>query len=223
MSNPLRQRKPLRLKAYDYNQQGAYFVTLCTQNRECLFGEVMDNVMVLNEAGRMVEAIWNDLSTHYPSITLDAFIIMPNHVHGVININTVDTDTINQNEPCEGDALVASRLYDGGTPQGRPLPVIMDRFKSTTTVEYIRRVKRHAWPPFDRKLWQRGYHDHIVRNEADLNRIREYIQNNPAQWVLDTENPIHAHHPVGDALVASRLYDGGTPQGRPLPHVEMRC
>jgi putative transposase len=189
-----RRRKPLRLKGYDYAQGGAYYVTICTQQRTCFFGDVINGQMVLNEAGQMIQQTWDDLPNHYPNVTLDAFVVMPNHVHGVIFIY----------DSLVGDALVASHDVSShntkGRPQGSPLPTFMDRFKSMTTVEYIRGVKTFGWTPFNGKLWQRGYYDHIVRNEKDLDRIRQYIINNPLQWADDTENPDF----TGDAFVTSR-------------------
>ena len=184
----LPKRKPLRLQGYDYAQNGAYYVTICTHHRACLFGNIINDEMVLNDAGQMVQQAWNDLPNHYLNVTLDAFVIMPNHVHGVVLIH----------DSLVGDALVASHNTNG-RPQGSPLPLIMDRFKSATTVEYIRGVETFGWPSFNGKLWQRGYYDHIVRNEEDLDRIRQYIINNPLQWTEDTENP---NADVGEATVS---------------------
>jgi putative transposase len=172
-------RKRLRLVDYNYAQAGMYYVTLCTQWRTHLFGEVLEDRMVLNAAGQMVKSLWETLPNHYPAITLDAFVIMPNHIHGIIFI--------------VGDALVASlnKTTTGVigenkkplivTPQGRPLPVIMDRFKSSTTVHYIHGVRKEGWTPFDRKLWQRSYYDRIIRTDDELTMVRDYIALNPAK------------------------------------------
>ena len=190
-----RRRKPLRLQGYDYAQAGASYVTICTQQRTCLFGDVIKGEMVLNEAGQMIQQIWNDLPHHYPNVTLDAFVVMPNHVHGVLFID----------DSLVGDGPRAVPILDQGPPQGATpttlsLIDLMHRFKSLTTAKYRHGVKTVGWLPFNGKLWQQGYYDHIVRNEKDLDRIRQYIINNPLQWADDTENPDF----TGDASVTSR-------------------
>ncbi|MFM7468128.1 MAG: transposase [Vampirovibrionales bacterium] len=189
MMKPLPIRKTLRLPHYNYSQAGAYFVTFCTHHRECLLGHITkEGMMALNDAGYIVQATWYDLPNHYPTIALDAFVIMPNHVHCVI---WIQNDAISY----VGDALVASRHPDisndslSGTPQGCPLHRIIGGFKSIVTVEYIKGVKTKQWKPLNGKLWQRDYYDHVIRKEDDLTRIREYIIHNPTQWALDENNP----------------------------------
>lgn len=150
------QRKHLRLKSYDYNQNGVYYITVCTQNRECLFGEIVDNKMLLNDMGICVETALHEL---VPSILLDAFVIMPNHVHAIIAIVETSVRTV-------------------------PLGNLVRQFKGKSTFLINQSRKTSGIP-----VWQRGYYDHIVRNESDLHRIREYIENNPVQWALDSENP----------------------------------
>jgi REP element-mobilizing transposase RayT len=201
------QRKALRLQHYDYAQNGAYFITLCTHNRECLFGEVVDDKMSLNDAGRMVESVLCEAPSHYKDIVLDSFVIMPNHVHFIVSIEHYQTDAINclsttMNPPTVGETLVVSRStistpnknpckihssYNG-RPQGSPVQKFVSRFKSTVTVNYIQGVKNNQWRPFHGKLWQRGYYDRIIRNEETLLEIQQYIFNNPAQWASDENN-----------------------------------
>ena len=187
MSNLLSHRRSIRLKAYDYSRKGAYFITICTQNRECLFGRIVDQEMCLSDGGRMVQVVWNDLPSNYPGIEIDAFVIMPNHIHGIIIIHD------RRGEPCV-------RLVGYGRKKGehkvrpygtRPdsLGRVVQGFKSKTTHEYIGGVKQMGWTPFSGKLWQRNYYDHIVRNDEELNRIREYISDNPRRWDMDRENP----------------------------------
>jgi putative transposase len=165
----------MRLTGYDYSQAGAYFMTVCTQHRECLFGNVIDGVMVLNEAGRMVIDWYFEIESKYPVVYCDDYVVMPNHIHFVLfNV---------------GDDLRVVPQFLAGEHTGSPLPTIIQWFKTMTTNAYIRGIKNQGWKPFNGKLWQRGYYDHIVRNEADLDRIREYIFNNPAQWAVGDNNP----------------------------------
>jgi REP element-mobilizing transposase RayT len=174
-------RCSIRLKNYDYSQTGAYFVTACAQNRECLFGNIQDNVMVLNDAGIMIEKWWLELAIKFPAIDIDAYMVMPNHFHGIVAI--------------VGAALRGRPNLDHSIPEGQPHRVapslgdILNWFKTMTTNDYIQGVKNHQWHPFPGKLWQRNYYEHIIRNEDDLEAIREYIINNPIRWADDEENP----------------------------------
>ena len=176
--NKRHHRRSIRLKGYDYSQAGAYFVTICTQDRECLFGEIVDGKMVLNDAGRMICRWYSELENKYPDIRCDEFICMPNHIHFVI-IN-VGADL------CVRPCVETSKT---GEHAGSPLRTVVQWFKTMTTNEYIRGVKQHGWTPFSGKLWQRNYYEHIVRNEHEMNRIREYIVNNPLKWETDQDNP----------------------------------
>lgn len=172
-------RRSIRLKGYDYSRAGAYFVTVCTQNLVCLLGDVVDGKMMLNDAGRMVEQWYIELENKYPDIKCDKFVCMPNHTHFiVINVGAdlrVRPDAVEH--PSKGEH------------KSSPLRNVVQWFKTMTTNTYIRGVKQHGWPPFAGKLWQRNYYEHIVRNDDELNRIREYIINNPMQWGFDRENP----------------------------------
>ncbi|MCX5920977.1 MAG: transposase [Candidatus Melainabacteria bacterium] len=189
MKQSLPQRKPLRLTAYDYAQNGAYFITICTENRAYLFGDIVDNTMVLNDAGKMVESVWREMPMHYPNILLDAFIIMPNHIHFIIvfieNDHSVPkslADVINhapttRTEPSVGVPFMAS------ANQPTPLGKIVRTFKGKSTFLINQHQKTVGMP-----VWQRGYYDQIIRNEAHLQSVRLYIENNPAQWAFDEEN-----------------------------------
>jgi putative transposase len=165
-------RRSIRLKEYDYSQAGAYYVTIDVQNREYLFGEIVNYEMILNEAGEMVNEQWNALLERFPNIELDIYQVMPNHFHGIIVV-TENLDTQNvivqDKKPVLGDIIGA--------------------FKSITTHEYILGVDNKKWPQFYKRLWQRNYYEHVIRDEADLNRVRDYIQSNPANWDEDEENP----------------------------------
>jgi REP element-mobilizing transposase RayT len=173
-------RKILRLKDFDYTTEGAYFVTICTRNMEDYFGKVIYEEMILNKSGQMIEEWWKKLEKKYEEIILDEYIIMPNHLHGVLMIirdKPVGTDPRvrpdNKDKPVGADLRV------------RPNPSLSDFikwFKTMTTNHYIRNVKVENWKPFDKKLWQRSFYERIIRNEKDLNNIREYIINNPLKW-----------------------------------------
>jgi len=163
-------RRSIRLKGYDYSRAGAYFITLCVEQRECLFGEIIDGAMQVNDPGRMVERWWAELIEKYPSLVLDEMIVMPNHLHGVLFSN--------------GDRRSSSSGESDLT-----LGAIVNWFKTMTTNEYIRGVKSLGWRSFYGRLWQRDYHDRVIRTEEELHAIREYVRQNPSQWASDAENP----------------------------------
>lgn len=153
------------------------------QDRVCLFGEVVEGKMRLNEAGRMVHAVCEELPVFYPGVDIDAFAVMPNHIHGVIVLTGADMVGAT---PCgRPDAGQAQ----GPAPTRLSLPDVVHRFKTLTTKRYADAVRDHGWPPFARRLWQHNYYEHIIRNEASLNRIRQYIVDNPARWAFDRDNP----------------------------------
>ncbi len=164
-------RRSIRLPEYDYSKCGAYFITICTQNRECIFGEIKNNEIKLNDAGKIVNQCWNDLSDHYKHIELDAFIIMSNHIHGIIVITNVGA----------GLKPAPTKTKQHG------LSEIVRAFKtfSARRINQIHYI--HGLP-----VWQRNYYEHIIRNEQSLNHIREYIHNNPLKWELDEYNPSHS-------------------------------
>ena len=191
--NPnIHHRKSIRLKGYDYTQAGLYFITICCQYREHLFGEITDGEMILNDAGKMVDIQWLELPNRFKNIELHEYIVMPNHFHAILEIvgatlvvaqndtTVAQNDVINQNDDV---------INQKGQPQGiaptKTVGDMMDAFKSITTVEYIRGVKTLGWKPFDGKIWQRNYHEHIIRNEQSYQTISEYIINNPAKWTND--------------------------------------
>jgi len=157
-------RRSIRLRGYDYTQVGAYFVTLCTWQRECLFGEVVEGVMRLSPTGRIIEVEWQRLGYHFPHICLDAFVVMPNHLHGIIVVNDPG-------------------MRPNGPPAGS-LGAMIGQFKSRATKRIWARSENERAP-----IWQRNYYEHIIRDEADLRRIREYIQNNAARWDQDQLHP----------------------------------
>ena len=190
--NPeIHHRRSIRLKGYDYAQAGAYFVTVCTQNRECLFGDIVAGEMVLNDAGRMAEKWYLELANKFFDIKYDEYVIMPNHIHGVIQ--NVGADLRVCPDPdlrvCPDDDPDEYAEHAPGEHTGSPLPRVVQWFKTMTTNAYIHGVKQHDWPPFPGRLWQRNYYERIIRNDGELNDIREYIVNNPLKWEMDRENP----------------------------------
>ena len=178
--NPsIHHRRSIRLKGYDYAQAGAYYVTLVTQHRACLFGKIIDGKFNPSEAGIMLEKWWYELPHKFPRVETDEFIVMPNHFHGIILIKDgadVRADLCVCPFPDANDPSLR------GAHTGAPLPEIVQWFKTMTTNEYIRGVKHAGWLPFMGKLWQRNYYEHVIRNDDELNKIREYIIQNPDRW-----------------------------------------
>lgn len=165
-------RRSIRLKKYDYAQRGAYYVTVCANDRHCVFGDVQKGEMGLNGAGKMVADNWEQLPKRFPNIELDEFVVMPDHMHGIIVIVGAPlVGALNDDTDRRATIKVAPTL-------GR----IIGAFKSITTDEYIRNVKNNNWPPFNEHLWQRNYYEHVIRNEHEMDRARTYIINNPAEW-----------------------------------------
>ena len=186
-------RRSIRLNNYDYSQPGAYFVTVCTHNRQSLFGHIRENSRFLNEAGNMIDRWWRELSNKYPMIETDAYTIMPNHFHGIVAIIAATAPCVCPDESGPDIAWAAPRGRPGQPHRVAPtLGDMIDWFKTMTTNDYIRGVKQCRWPPFPGKLWQRNFYEHIIRDEQDLNSIREYVINNPAGWDKDNENPERA-------------------------------
>jgi putative transposase len=219
-------RQSNRLKEFDYTNNGAYFITILTQDRIEQFGEIVNGEMILNDAGRMIDAVWNDLPKLYPNIDIDESIIMPNHFHGIVIINnTGDDERLNINEQtkgehkvrpytdgdCRGDSCNRPGINDDGNSNDYVHPTgtlantigrILQAFKSITTNRYINGVKMGLVKPFNKRLWQRNYYDHIIRNENEQIEIRKYIINNPLSWELDQfgddSNSVQEDRPVYD-------------------------
>jgi REP element-mobilizing transposase RayT len=150
-------RKSIRLKNYNYKENGLYFITICIQNREHLLGKISHNRYMVYDAGLMVKSVWNNLSRYYRGVKSHDFVVMPNHIHGILELKNSDID----------------------------LSEIVRRFKTFTTHQYIKGVKNENWKPFYNKLWQRNYHEHIIRTDDSLDTLQRYILNNPLQWKDD--------------------------------------
>ena len=187
--NPdIHHRHSIRLKGYDYSQAGAYFVTICTQNRECLFGDI-GGEMKVNDAGHMIQKWWNESAAKFGNIELDEFVIMPNHFHGIIVIvgaALCGRPGLGGHPEMDGQWKTGQRQEIGQPHRVAPtVGDIIDWVKTMTTNEYIRNVRQNNWTPFPGKLWQRNYYEHLIRSETELNKIREYIINNPLNWKTD--------------------------------------
>ncbi len=204
-------RRSIRLKGYDYSSKGAYFVTMVSHMRECLFGEVATDRVVLNAFGEIVADEWKKSGDIRKNMEFDVFVVMPNHIHGILHIvdcrgdqpvapttkhplanamgDKPDPPTQPARQPfANGRDVFAKGRGDRPvaptSPAGRSLPSFVSGFKSAVT-KRINELRRMPGVP----VWQRNYYEHIIRDEVSLNRIREYIVNNPLQWDIDPENP----------------------------------
>lgn len=186
-------RRSIRLKDYDYSQAGAYFVTICTQEKACLFGEVVDDEMRLNEYGEYIVRWWDDIPRHFPAVDTDVFVVMPNHIHGLVVMTDepVGAGLPRQESdapPHAGHTTSGSATLGEATsplPLRRPLlgnVVAYFKYQSAKHINTSRGLPGAA-------VWQRNYYEHIIRNEASLSHIRQYILDNPVRWVFDRENP----------------------------------
>lgn len=189
--NELPKRKQIRLLGHDYSKNGCYFVTICTQNRQCIFGDIINNKMVLNDIGNIIKKNWDILSKRFP-VELDEYQIMPNHLHSIIHIVGAGLVPA-RNRVIANRGETNRATMDRATTRVAPttLGEIIGAFKSITTIEYINCVKNRHWPLFNNRIWQRNYYEHIIRNENELYKIREYIKLNPEMWERDRNNPNH--------------------------------
>ncbi len=194
--NPeIHHRQSIRLRDYDYSRIGAYFVTICAWQRECLFGEVMAGDVRLNNLGLMALECWNGIPSHFPQVELDAFVIMPNHVHGIIILNDDHTyvgarhaspgfdGRVGPTARAKGRATHASPLRGAG-PKPRSIGAIVGSFKSAAT-KRINQSRDNPGVP----VWQRNYYERIIREDRELDGIRRYIAENPARWEEDENHP----------------------------------
>lgn len=166
-------RRSIRLKGYDYSRAGAYFITVCTHHRECLFGEIIDGEMKWNECGETARRCWLEIPHHFPHVELDEFVVMPNHVHGILVIVENDVGA-NNHSPLPGATPFRS--------PSRAIGSIIRGYKIGVTKWFHQNTDIHL-------VWQRNYYEHIIRDERSLHRIRQYIRDNPQHWHLDQENP----------------------------------
>ncbi len=157
-------RESLRLRGWDYTSSAMYFVTICTQRGKALFGEIVDERLQMNVCGRIVDECWQWLADQYAFVSLDNYVIMPNHLHGVIWLQAGR----------RGGSRTAPTL------RIKPLGRLIGAFKTVST----KRINVIRGTP-GKVVWQRGFYDHIIRDQRDLDRIRQYIRLNPLHWALD--------------------------------------
>ena len=175
--NQYPQRKPIRLKGYDYSHPGLYFITIVTENHKNLFGEINNKQMKLNNAGKMIKQLWLDIQNDFPHTKLHEYITMPNHIHGIIEIISAhNTDSI------------LNRAEIDSAPTVTGIPQIIQSFKRHTTIKYIEMVKQNKLPPFNKRIWQRNYWDYIIRNNNEYQHIAKYIIENTQKWENDKLN-----------------------------------
>jgi len=199
-------RRSVRLKGYDYESPGWYYVTICTHDRNFLFGEIVESQMRPSSTGEIAQKCWNEIPRHCPRATLDVSIVMPNHLHGIIVIggdtpsegtgtlrraSTKSASSPGRDTPWRVPTTVRREAF--GKPVPGSLATLLRLFKQAVTVQ----VRAHVGPPdgvgarhgVPLQVWQDNFYEHIIRNEKELNRIREYICNNPLRWPYDSENP----------------------------------
>ncbi len=213
-NHSLPHRKNLRIPEFDYSQPGAYYVTIVTQDRKTLFGHIYDGEMILNDIGKMVEEVIDQIPEHYQNINVEVSVIMPNHIHILFLIADVvagprachedqpDSGQPQGVDPTEERLSLSVRSpracqtdqTNNGQPQGvaptqdqLSLPDIVHRIKSLTTHQYIIGVRDKGWPRFEKRLWQRNYYERFIRNEQDYQAVYNYILTNPMNWEKDEE------------------------------------
>jgi REP element-mobilizing transposase RayT len=193
-------RRSIRLQGYDYSLTGAYFVTLCSDHRKCLFGEILGEEMRINHYGRIVQIAWDELPDHYPGVALDAFVIMPNHVHGIIILTNGNFTS----SPGAGLKPAPTKNVPGLKPVGagfKPAPTRLHglpeivRALKTFSAKNINLLRSTPGVP----VWQRNYYERGIRNEEELNAARQYITDNPARWAEDRNHPGNIDQPVSPA------------------------
>jgi REP element-mobilizing transposase RayT len=186
-------RKLNRLTGYDYCQDGWYFITICAKNREHFFGKIINDKMRLSPIGAVTQKCWQEIPKHFPNVNLDEFIIMPNHIHGIINIvgnnagnnNYCSLQRRNNNhggeQKCREQIFLFPTAAVWQTKWARSVSSVVRGFKIGVT----KWCRQNNYQYF---VWQKSFYDHIIRNEKSLNKIREYIINNPLKWDLDRNN-----------------------------------
>ena len=198
-------RRSIRLRDYDYSLAGAYFVTICAIQRECLFGDVVDGRVVLNEMGNAAAECWQAIPGHFPNVELDTFVTMPNHVHGIIAINDVSPVGAQHaapgfsapgfSAPVPGLHRPKTRAQHAAPLRGRggllsknvapgSLGAIIRSFKSAAT-KHINALRNTPGVP----VWQRNYFERVIRDDREMDAVRRYIVDNPAKWNEDENHP----------------------------------
>ena len=187
------QRKSTRLKEYDYTQPGAYFVTVVSHQRKNIFGVISNGEMNLNKAGKIVEKTWQNIPVHFPNTSCEIFVVMPNHIHGIIDIINDEIVGARHASPLRSNRLESQSVKSDGV-KAKSIGAIIGSFKSAVTKQL------HQTKIINQeKIWQRNYYEHIIRDEDDYQQIADYIASNPSNWECDLENlktSIHFHKSI---------------------------
>jgi len=170
-------RRSIRLPGFDYSQAGAYFVTLVTCQRECLFGEIVNEKMILNEFGKIADECWRAIPEHFPNVDLGAHAIMPNHAHGIIIITS---DCVRAQHCCAPTSGIKENPHKINVKPGS-LGAIVRSYKSAVSSRINKEYNAS-------NIWQRNYYERVIRNEREMDAIWKYIESNPSRWAEDDEN-----------------------------------
>ena len=182
MSKISRHRHSLRLPDYDYTAPGAYFITLCTWKKHCLFSEIIKGEINLSVFGNVAVEEWVKTSDIRKEISTDIFVVMPNHIHGIVIIN--NSGDISNSGATGRSPLQATHSQIANRLAPKSLEAFVAGYKSSVT-KRINKVRSSPKQPF----WQRNYYEHVIRNDHELQRVRDYIVTNPLRWEIDSENP----------------------------------
>ena len=172
-----------RLKSWNYANSGYYSVTICVKNRECLLGCIENDSVILSDIGEIAKKSWIDIPHHYPFVVLDEYVIMPNHIHGIVIIDKNEKTIVETLHATSLRDIPNSALFSRISPKYGSLSSVIRSFKSAVTKLVNNKFPEHFF------LWQTRFYDSIIRNDKELLNIRNYIINNPLQWNLDEENP----------------------------------
>ena len=172
-----RTRRSIRLPGFDYSNVGMYFVTVCAVQQRCIFGRIQGTGAILSPIGEIVEASWIDIPHHFPNVKIETFVVMPNHMHGIL---TIDSKLPDAN--CKDNCTASTELF--GKPSAKSIPTIIRSFKSAAT----KRVRESRLPIMG-SIWQRGYYERVLRDTQEYVEATNYILQNPARWVRNEENP----------------------------------
>ena len=185
MSNEsLHHRRSIRIPGYDYSGSGAYFITVVTHQRACVFGRIVDGSLQLSRQGGIAEECWRQIAAHFPSVELGVYVVMPNHVHGIIVLNDrADASSARRGTTWRAPTQDGRSLERFGRPRSGSLATIVRQYKSSVT----RRIDEAIGG--SRRVWKRNYYEHVIRDDEDWNRIHLYIESNAANWEGDEENP----------------------------------
>lgn len=170
-------RRSIRLPGFDYSRVGMYFVTICATQRHCIFGQIHGNDTVLSRIGEIVRTCWIEISQHFPNVNIETYVVMPNHIHGILTIHSKLPDA-NRQDKLTG----ATELF--GRPSPKSIPTIIRSFKAAAS-----KCARESGLAVSGSIWQRGYFEHVLRNTREYVEVTNYILQNPARWADDEENP----------------------------------